>query len=160
MYGVFVAVADVRVVRGVMVIVVKAEVENDTEGVAASPSVLPPTLLLGVKGGWGVGAVPVLEMEEVEFEGPMGLPSVLLELTLVLWETELVELLVAGPISVLLLLLAGALGVQGRYGYGAGPEREDVVALVESGTDGEVGPTSVEEDGLPLPVTVMVVFNV
>jgi hypothetical protein len=48
-------------------------------------------------------------MEEVEFEGLMGLPSVLLELTPVLRETELVELPVAGPTSV--LLLAGALGV-------------------------------------------------
>lgn len=46
----FVAVADVRVVRGVMVMVVKAEVENDIEGVAASPSVLLVTLPLGVKG--------------------------------------------------------------------------------------------------------------
>jgi len=48
---VFVAAADVRVVRGVMVMVVNAEVENDAGGVAASPSVLllltPP---LGVKG--------------------------------------------------------------------------------------------------------------
>jgi hypothetical protein len=51
-------------------------------------------------------------MMEVEFEGPMGLPSVLLEVTPVLRETELdVVLPVAGPISV--LLLSGALGVQG-----------------------------------------------
>lgn len=46
----FVAVADVRVVRGVIVMVVKGEVEKDTEGVAASPSVLLLTLPLGVKG--------------------------------------------------------------------------------------------------------------
>ena len=59
--------------------------------------------------------MPVPGMEEVEFEGPMGLPSVLLELAPVLRETELVELPVAGSTSV--LLLAGALGVQGRYGY-------------------------------------------
>jgi hypothetical protein len=97
-------------------------------------------------------------MEEVEFEGPMGLPSVLLELTPVLLETELVELPVAGPTSV--LLLAGALGVQGRYGYGAGPGREDVVPPVESVMDDVAGPTSVEEDELPLPVTVIVVFKV
>lgn len=97
-------------------------------------------------------------MEEVEFEGPMGLPSVLLELAPVLRETELMELPVAGPNSV--LLLAGTLGVQGRYGYGAGPGREDVVPPVESGTDGEAGPTPVEEDEPPLPVTVMVVFKV
>ena len=45
-----VAVAVVRVVRGVMVMVVNAEVEKDTEGVAASPSVLLLTLPLGVKG--------------------------------------------------------------------------------------------------------------
>jgi hypothetical protein len=31
---------------------------------------------------------------------------------------------------------------------------------VDSGMDGVAGPTSVEEDGLPLPVTVMVVFKV
>lgn len=59
-----------------------------------------------------MGAVPVPGMMEVEFEGPMGLSSVLLELTPVLRETELeVELPVAGPTSV--LLLSGALGVQG-----------------------------------------------
>ena len=102
--------------------------------------------------------MPLPGMEEVEFEGPMGLPSVLLELTPVLLETELVELPVAGPTSV--LLLAGALGVQGRYGYGAGPGREDVVPPVESGMNGVAGPTSVEEDELPLPVTVIVVFKV
>lgn len=102
--------------------------------------------------------MPVPGKEEVEFEGPMGLPSVLLELAPVLRDTELLELPVAGPTSV--LLLAGALGVQGRYGYGAGPRREDVVPPVESGIDGEAGPTSVEEDELPLPVTVMVVFKV
>ena len=45
-----VVVAVVRVVRGVMVMVVNAEVEKDTEGVAASPSVLLLTLPLGVKG--------------------------------------------------------------------------------------------------------------
>lgn len=45
-----VAVADVRVVRGVMVMVVKAEVDSDAGGVAASPSVLLLTLPLGVKG--------------------------------------------------------------------------------------------------------------
>jgi len=45
-----VAVAVVRVVRGVMVMVVNAEVEKDTEGVAASPSVPLLTLPLGVKG--------------------------------------------------------------------------------------------------------------
>ena len=45
-----VAVAVVRVVRGVMVMVVNAEVEKDTEGLAASPSVLLLTLPLGVKG--------------------------------------------------------------------------------------------------------------
>lgn len=45
-----VAVAVVRVVRGVMVMVVNAEVEKDTEGEAASPSVLLLTLPLGVKG--------------------------------------------------------------------------------------------------------------
>ena len=45
-----VAVAVVSVVRGVMVMVVNAEVEKDTEGVAASPSVLLLTLPLGVKG--------------------------------------------------------------------------------------------------------------
>lgn len=45
-----VAVAEVRVVRGVIVMVVKAEVEKDTEDVAASPSVLLLTLPLGVKG--------------------------------------------------------------------------------------------------------------
>lgn len=105
-----------------------------------------------------MGAVPVPGMGEVEFEGPMGLPSVLLELTPVLTETELVELPVAGPTSV--LLLAGALGVQGRYGYGAEPGWEDVVPPVESGMDGVAGPTSVEEDELPLPVTVIVVFKV
>lgn len=44
-----VAVADVRVVRGVMVMVVKAEVDSDAGGVA-SPSVLLLTLPLGVKG--------------------------------------------------------------------------------------------------------------
>lgn len=56
--------------------------------------------------------MPVPGMMEVEFEGPMGLPSVLLEVTPVLRETELdVVLPVAGPISV--LLLSGALGVQG-----------------------------------------------
>ena len=102
--------------------------------------------------------MPVPGMEEVELEGPTGLPSVLLELTPMLRETELVELPVAGPTSV--LLLAGALGVQGRYGYGAGPGREDVVPPVESGMDGVAGPTSVEEDELPLPVTVIVVFKV
>lgn len=43
----FVAVAeDVTVTRGVMVMVVKAEVENDS----ASPSVLLLTMPLGVKG--------------------------------------------------------------------------------------------------------------
>jgi hypothetical protein len=53
---VFVAVADVRVVRGVMVMVVNAEVVKENEAVAASPSVLLlPTLPLGVKGGYGVG---------------------------------------------------------------------------------------------------------
>lgn len=31
---------------------------------------------------------------------------------------------------------------------------------VDRGMDGVAGPTSVEEDGLPLPVTVMVVFKV
>ena len=102
--------------------------------------------------------MPVPGMEEVEFAGPMGLLSVLLELAPVLMETELAELPVAGPTSV--LLLAGTLWVQGRYGYGAGPGREDVVAPVESGMDGEAGPASVEEDELPLPVTVMVVFKV
>jgi hypothetical protein len=51
-------------------------------------------------------------MVEVEFEGPMGLPSVLLEVTPMLRETELeVKLPVAGPTSV--LLLSGTLGVQG-----------------------------------------------
>lgn len=45
-----VAVADVKVVRGVIVMVVKAEVEKDTEGVAASPSVLLLIMPLGVKG--------------------------------------------------------------------------------------------------------------
>jgi hypothetical protein len=47
-----VAVADVRVVRGVMVIVVNAEVMKDVIGVVASPSVLLLllTLPLGVKG--------------------------------------------------------------------------------------------------------------
>ena len=60
-----------------------------------------------------MGAVPVPGMEEVEFEGPMGLPSVLLELEPVLRNTELeVELPVPGPASVV-LLLAGALRVQG-----------------------------------------------
>lgn len=104
----FVAVTDVRVVRGVIVMVVKAEVDSDAGGVAASPSVLLLTLTLGVKGRYGVGAVPVPGMEEVELEGPMGLPSVL-ELAPVLRGME--ELPVAGPTSV--LLLAGALGVQG-----------------------------------------------
>ena len=105
-----------------------------------------------------MGAVPVPRMEEVEFEGPMGLPSVLLELTPVLRETELVELPVAGPTTV--LLLAGTLGVHGRYGYGAGPGREDVVPPVESKLDGVAGPTSVEEEELPVPEIVMVVFKV
>lgn len=53
--------------------------------------------------------MPVPGREEVESEGPMGLPSVLLELAPVLRGTD--ELPVAGPTSV--LLLAGALGVQG-----------------------------------------------
>ena len=56
-----------------------------------------------------MGAVPVPGMEEVELEGPMGLPSVLLELAPVLRGTD--ELPVAGPTSV--LLLAGTFGVQG-----------------------------------------------
>jgi hypothetical protein len=49
---VFVAVADVRVVRGVMVIVVNADVMKDVVGEAASPSVLLLLLRLplGVKG--------------------------------------------------------------------------------------------------------------
>lgn len=56
--------------------------------------------------------MPVPGMMDVEFEGPMGLPSVLMELTPVLRETELeVELPVAGPTSV--LPLAGTLWVQG-----------------------------------------------
>lgn len=42
----FVAVADVRVVRGVMVMVVNAEVMKDVVGEAASPSVLLLLLLL------------------------------------------------------------------------------------------------------------------
>lgn len=45
----FVAVTDVRVVRGVIVMVVKAEVDSDAGGVA-SPLVLLLTLPLGVKG--------------------------------------------------------------------------------------------------------------
>jgi len=47
---VLVAMAEVRVVRGVMVMVVKAEVDSDAGGVAASPSVLLLMLPLGVKG--------------------------------------------------------------------------------------------------------------
>jgi hypothetical protein len=57
--------------------------------------------------------VPVPGMGEMEFEGLMGLSSVLLEGTPVLRETELeLEL----PVDRLtpVLLLAGALGVQGR----------------------------------------------
>jgi hypothetical protein len=60
-----------------------------------------------------VGEVPVPEREEVELEGPTGLPSVLLELAPVLRETELVVEL---PVTRLtpVLLLAGTLGVKGR----------------------------------------------
>jgi hypothetical protein len=59
-----------------------------------------------------VGAVPVLGMMDVDFEGLTGLSSVLLELAPVLRGMELeVELPVAEPTSV--LLLSGALGVQG-----------------------------------------------
>lgn len=45
-----VAMAEVRVVWGVMVMVVNAEVDSDARGVAASPSVLLLTLPLGVRG--------------------------------------------------------------------------------------------------------------
>lgn len=53
MYGVFVAVGSdsVMVTRGVIVMVVNAEVDSEAGGVTASPSVLLLTLPLGMKGG-------------------------------------------------------------------------------------------------------------
>lgn len=99
----------------------------------------------------------VPERDEVLLD-ETGLPSVLLELPPVLIGMELeleLPMGAVGPTSVLLLTV----GMYGGYGYGAGPGREEVVLPVECGTeevDGETGLSSVEEDELPVPGSVMV----